>query len=48
MESIILLTILYFLLDTWRKDVNCHDIKNAINDAAPGKMRAVSVSKVGF
>lgn len=31
---------------TWRKDVSCQDIKNAINDAAPGKIRAVSVSKV--
>ncbi|KAG0463858.1 hypothetical protein HPP92_019927 [Vanilla planifolia] len=30
---------------TWRKGVKCHDIKDAINAAAPGKLRVLSVSK---
>ncbi|KAL6521290.1 hypothetical protein OROGR_017859 [Orobanche gracilis] len=31
---------------TWRTDVKALDIKNAINDAAPGKIRVISVSQV--
>ncbi|XP_073052437.1 uncharacterized protein [Primulina eburnea] len=31
---------------TWRKDVMAQDIENAINDITPGKIRAISVSKV--
>ncbi|KAJ8753194.1 hypothetical protein K2173_017781 [Erythroxylum novogranatense] len=31
---------------TWRKDVNSQDIEDAINNAAPGKVRVVSVSEV--
>ncbi|KZV26812.1 hypothetical protein F511_06659 [Dorcoceras hygrometricum] len=34
------------LLDTWRKDVVAQDIENAINEITPGKIRAISVSKV--
>ncbi|KAJ6372831.1 hypothetical protein OIU76_027208 [Salix suchowensis] len=31
---------------TWRKDVKPHEIEDAINDVAPGKVRVVSVSEV--
>ncbi|PIM99145.1 Pseudouridylate synthase [Handroanthus impetiginosus] len=31
---------------TWRKDVKALDIKDAINSAAPGKIRVISVSQV--
>ncbi|KAL2533352.1 Pseudouridine synthase family protein [Abeliophyllum distichum] len=31
---------------TWRKDVKAQDIEDAINGAAPGRIRVVSVSKV--
>ncbi|KAK9097596.1 hypothetical protein Sjap_023093 [Stephania japonica] len=31
---------------TWRKDVQTRNIKDAINSAAPGRLRAVSVSEV--
>ncbi|KAL6560109.1 hypothetical protein OROHE_006347 [Orobanche hederae] len=31
---------------TWRTDVKALDIENAINDAAPGKIRVISVSQV--
>ncbi|XP_010928780.1 uncharacterized protein [Elaeis guineensis] len=31
---------------TWRKDVKCGDIKDAINEAAPGKLRALTVAQV--
>ncbi|KAK6147486.1 hypothetical protein DH2020_018398 [Rehmannia glutinosa] len=31
---------------TWRKDVKAMDIEDAINGAAPGKIRAISVSQV--
>ncbi|KAG1364188.1 tRNA pseudouridine synthase [Cocos nucifera] len=31
---------------TWRKDVKCGDIKDAINEAAPGKLRALTVARV--
>ncbi|KAE9614040.1 putative tRNA pseudouridine(38-40) synthase [Lupinus albus] len=31
---------------TWDKDVNPRDIEDAINHAAPGKLRVISVSKV--
>ena len=33
-------------LDTWRKDVKPPDIVVAINEAAPGKIRVVSVAEV--
>ncbi|ONK70621.1 uncharacterized protein A4U43_C05F35650 [Asparagus officinalis] len=36
----------YGSLDTWKKDVTCEDIRDAVNNSAPGKIRAVSVSKV--
>ncbi|CAK7345794.1 unnamed protein product [Dovyalis caffra] len=32
--------------DTWRKDVKPREIEDAINDAAPGKVRVVSISEV--
>lgn len=31
---------------TWRKDVKPHEIEDAINDVAPGKVRVESISKV--
>ncbi|KAK6147501.1 hypothetical protein DH2020_018413 [Rehmannia glutinosa] len=31
---------------TWRKDIKAMDIEDAINGAAPGKIRAISVSQV--
>lgn len=34
------------ILDTWRKDVKPSDIEDAINSAAPGKIRVISVSQV--
>ncbi|RZR90559.1 hypothetical protein BHM03_00018473 [Ensete ventricosum] len=36
------------ILDTWRKDVKCEDIKDTINEAVPGKLRALHVAEVGF
>ncbi|KAF7822454.1 tRNA pseudouridine synthase A [Senna tora] len=33
-------------IDTWRKDVKPRDIEDAINHAAPGKIRVISVSQV--
>lgn len=35
-----------FHLDTWKKDVKVQDIEDAINGAAPGKLRVISVSEV--
>lgn len=40
--------IVYFLLDTWRKDIEPIDIEDAINKDASGKLRVVSISKVYF
>lgn len=37
---------LRFNLDTWRTDVKPRDIEDAINHAAPGKLRVISVSEV--
>ena len=37
---------LWVCSDTWRKDVRIEEIENAINMAAPGKLRVVSVSQV--
>ncbi|KAK9099674.1 hypothetical protein Scep_023104 [Stephania cephalantha] len=34
------------ILDTWRKDVQTRNIEDAINNAAPGRLRVVSVSEV--
>ncbi|KAF9617881.1 hypothetical protein IFM89_039100 [Coptis chinensis] len=31
---------------TWRKDIRVQDVEDAINEAAPGKLRVISVSKV--
>ncbi|CAN1159818.1 tRNA pseudouridine synthase A [Linum perenne] len=31
---------------TWRKDIRIHEIEDVINNTAPGKLRAVSVSEV--
>lgn len=31
---------------TWRKDVKAQDIEDAVNNAAPGKLRVVSISEV--
>lgn len=37
----------YFVIsDTWRKDVESRDIMDAVNEAAPEKLRALLVSKV--
>lgn len=36
----------FLLLDTWRKDVKCSDIEDAINSAAPEKLKVISVSEV--
>lgn len=33
-------------LDTWRKDVKIEDVKAALDKAAPGKIRVVSLTKV--
>lgn len=33
-------------LDTWRKDVKLQDVQDAIDKAAPGKIRVVSLTKV--
>lgn len=36
----------FIYTDTWRKDRRAQDIEEAINCAAPGKIRIVSVTKV--
>ncbi|KAL3001936.1 hypothetical protein AAZX31_08G027100 [Glycine max] len=36
----------FWLVDTWKKDVKPRDIEDAINHAAPGKLRVISVSEV--
>lgn len=38
----------FVFLDTWRKDVKSQDITDAINSAAPGKLRVISVTEVMF
>jgi hypothetical protein len=38
----------FFKLDTWRKDVKSGDIKGAINEAAPDKLKPLHVSEVYF
>jgi hypothetical protein len=40
----------YFLsiLDTWRRDVKTGDIKDAINEAAPDKLKLLHVSEVSL
>lgn len=56
MFDLVILSIVYKLnctqpfvcLDTWRKDVKVVDIEDAINGAAPGKIRLVSVSQVSL
>jgi len=35
-----------FILDTWRRDVKSGDIKTAINEAAPDKLKPLHVSEV--
>jgi len=35
-------------LDTWRKDVKSGDLKGAINEAAPDKLKPLHVSEVYF
>lgn len=40
------LTKLQSLVDTWRTDVKPQDIEGSINNAAPGKLRVLSVSQV--
>lgn len=39
---------MFVCLDTWRKDVKVLDIKDAINAAAPGKLRVTYVSQVSL
>lgn len=36
----------YCNIDTWRKDAKAQDIEDAVNNAAPGKLRVVSISEV--
>jgi hypothetical protein len=40
--------LLFDFIDTWRKDVKSQDIADALNSAAPGKLRTVSVTEVLF
>jgi len=43
-----ILYLLYIAIDTWRKDVKSGDIKHAINEAAPDKLKPLHVSEVPF
>lgn len=43
-----LMLLSFDILDTWSKDVKCQDIADAIDNAAPGKLRTVSVTEVLF
>lgn len=45
---LMLLPLPFDILDTWSKDVKCQDIADAIDNAAPGKLRTVSVTEVLF
>lgn len=43
-----ILYLLYAAIDTWRKDVKSEDIKDAIKEAAPDKLKPLHVSEVPF
>jgi hypothetical protein len=47
---LLIFDMVYFLsiLDTWRRDVKSGDIKDAINEAAPDKLKLLHVSEVSL